>query len=186
MLALAVAGGAAGDSSDGRQLVYAGARLAFEEGGPRADQVTDLFVVRADGTPLRRPTRTTDSEDAPGWSPDGGRVAYSRGTPSCHANACRGALKADIWTLSLAAGTPRRLTRGRAQGLIDTSPAWSPDGTQIAFSRRACCDVSPADGVYTVGADGTGVRRLADVRALALDWGPGGGTLAVSVEGAAV
>jgi hypothetical protein len=30
-------------------LVYASARLVYEQGGPRVDQVTDLFAVGPDG-----------------------------------------------------------------------------------------------------------------------------------------
>jgi TolB protein len=47
----------------------------------------------------------------------------------------------------------RRLTKDPA---LDDFPAWSPDGTTIAF-------VSNGDGnfeIYSMNADGTGVRRL--------------------------
>ena len=56
----------------------------------------------------------------------------------------------------------RQLTRNDASprvGLIyamDWSPAWSPDGTHIAFSSGRDGDVE----IYTMRADGTDVRQL--------------------------
>lgn len=53
----------------------------------------------------------------PALSPDGFHVAYSHG--------------GDLWVASVDDGIARRLT---AHPQYDTSPLWSPDGTQIAFS----------------------------------------------------
>lgn len=63
----------------------------------------------------------------------------------------------------------RALTDDPAQ---DVLPAWSPDGTEIAF-------LSTRDGneeIYVMNADGTGVRRLTDDPADDVDpaWSPSG------------
>jgi TolB protein len=47
----------------------------------------------------------------------------------------------------------RRLTQ---HPRIDTTPTWSPSGTQIAFTS----DRSGTPQIYVMNADGTGVRRL--------------------------
>jgi hypothetical protein len=62
----------------------------------------DLFLYRlADGS-LRRLTRTEAIESAPAFSPDGGRIAFSRA--------------ADLWALDLASGRETRLT---ADGVVE-------------------------------------------------------------------
>ena len=38
---------------------------------------TDIYVIRADGTGLRRLTRTPGREDTPTWSPDGKKRSAS-------------------------------------------------------------------------------------------------------------
>jgi DNA-binding winged helix-turn-helix (wHTH) protein/Tol biopolymer transport system component len=58
-----------------------------------------------------------------------------------------------LWTVSLPAGTPRRI--GAIQALW---AAWAPDGEHIAYATR--------DAVYLAGKDGTGIRKLGDLPAV--------------------
>lgn len=74
------------------------------------------------------------------FSPDGQRLAYS----------ARGTGKSDVFHVfvrTVAPDTPRQLTQGTGS---DVSPAWSPDGTKIAFLRmtdeNAQYVVVPVDG----------------------------------------
>jgi len=182
LLAPAAAGFVRAESPRAAELVYASVRSIDEQTGPRVDQVADLFVLRVDGTGLRRLTRTVDWEDAPAWSHDGKQLAYARGSPTCHANACEGAFRASIWVAGSDGSRPRRLTDGVARGLLDGSPSWSPDARLLAFTRRYCCDASPQDGIYVVGSNGTGLRRLVSMRAQAVAWSPDGRRLAFAGE----
>lgn len=69
---------------------------------------------------------------------------------------------------------------GFGQPGSDANPAWSPDGSKIAFS-------SNRDGnfeIYVMGADGTGVTRLTNRAATDIlpAWSPDGSVLPVALE----
>ena len=82
------------------------------------------------------------------WSPDSSRLAY----------AAPYAFPSGLSTVDLA-GNTRLLAIGSLKPGV-TSPQWSPDGTQLAFTG-----IDPANnlnrGIYVIGADGSGVRRVA-------------------------
>jgi dipeptidyl aminopeptidase/acylaminoacyl peptidase len=70
-------------------------------------------------------------------------------------------------------GSPglRRLTDG-------LDPAWSPDGTEIAFTRWR-----DPWGVYLIQPDGSGERRLVDgIQLKEVAWSPDGSTVAVTIN----
>jgi Tol biopolymer transport system component len=101
--------GLASWSPDGRFLV-------FEAVDSR--NRSDLYVVGADGGPLRRLTNDDDRKVTPEWSRDGRWIYY----------ASEGSGRAEIWKIPAAGGTPVQLTR---QGGSD--PRESPDGRSIFF-----------------------------------------------------
>ena len=78
------------------------------------------------------------------YSPDGKRIAY------CLTEGAN----TDVWVMNADGSSPKRLTRDPA---IDVSPAWSPDGTKIAFTS----DRAGTPQLYVMSAaDGSGVKRL--------------------------
>lgn len=79
------------------------------------------------------------------------------------------------------------------QGANDTSPAWSPDGTKIAFVGSTTSTPCPSDlfkygfcgrDLYVMNADGTGVRLIAE-NAAAPSWSPDGNHIAYATTGRA-
>jgi acid phosphatase type 7 len=135
-----------------------GDRIAFA-GGPQGAR--DLFSIVADSTGLSQLTFSPDDEYAPAWS-SRGQIAYVRAA---------GRSRGDIATIPGAGGRSRRLTRGRAD---DESPAWSPSGSRIAFTRNS--------SLYVMGANGRHLRRVTRLPkpVTAPAWSPDGRLIAFS------
>jgi Tol biopolymer transport system component len=160
-----------------------GRRIAYVNGDSVATSVPSrwgaLFVVDADGSDPQRVTRSS-TDSSPAWSPDGAEIAfarckrYSSSLPRC---------AQDLFAISLA-GSSRRLTR--TERLSETVPAWSPDGSQLAFVTLAPIDaleLKGKEGVYVMNRDGTAVRRVLERQYLegfvtGLAWSPDGRTVA--------
>jgi Tol biopolymer transport system component len=189
LLAVSIAGG---DSIARPQLlVYVSERPNNRLSG---DEVGNLFTLRADGSGLHQLTKRARSESDPEWSPNGQHIAYSEGVgvPRCNGGFCDIVNSSVIWVIDAAGRHARRITQalleattsGESAPFLDSSPTWSPDGRRIAFAHVlndvSTGEASPNDGVYVVGADGQGLRRvLAGARWVrSLDWSPDGKRLA--------
>ena len=82
----------------------------------------------------------------------------------------------DLWTIAAAGGHARRLVGGAGW---DEQPAWSPDGSRIAFARSIFTPGEPDIGlksldVWTVAAHGRGWRKLTRDGSSSPDWSPDG------------
>jgi Tol biopolymer transport system component len=129
-------------SPDGTQVAFSGLDL---------DGNKDIYVLDLGLGSIKRITRSFSGEAGPDWSPDGRTIAYESGdfAATGEGSPTTGA----IWTFDFPSGQRTRLVRKTDA----TSPTWSPDGTEIAFAASTRAD----DGdLWTVAADGTGVRKL--------------------------
>lgn len=111
--------GAPVPSPDGKWVVFSLIEPAYDE----KDQVSDLWIVPADGSAKpRRMTSTKGGESGAAWSPDGMRIAFSAKRETDEAN--------QIYVIDLAGGEAVRATN------ISTgarNPQWRPDGKAILF-----------------------------------------------------
>ncbi len=150
---------------DGRDL----RKLAFPEGeGGDLDISADgrlaaLSLMRPDGAPdpgfdvVVSPVDVWKPRDlplphpfaiSPSFSPDGKSLALAYGTDPD---------RSDLWLVSV---DGRDLRRVAATGRV-TSPAWSPQGSWIAFADERAARQYEGAVIYLVRPDGTDLHRLA-------------------------
>jgi Tol biopolymer transport system component len=176
-------------SPDGREIAFS----RFE-----TDGMWHIWIVPAEGGAVRQVTSGADGEIYSRFAPDGTIVFHSRMASSIYAVPRSGGVPrrvtsggedewpdvspdgsqlafvrtegnvTHIYVAPLAGGVPRLLTASRA-----TLPRWSPDGKRIAFSPARTVRA----GVFIIGADGSGERRLTDTGSWAV-WWPDGRRLA--------
>jgi Tol biopolymer transport system component len=142
---------------------FAGGSDAARPPVPRGE----IFVVGVDGRGRQNLTRTAATESELALSPDGRRIAYLRS-------------ERQIWVMNADGSGQRRLTSG---GDWEFGPQWSPDGRRLAYMVWDSSGCTPESGsgcavpdVWTVGADGSGQRKVLD-SAFQPRWSPDGAKL---------
>jgi TolB protein len=145
-------------SPDGRSIVFASARTGLFQ----------IYSMRADGSRQRRLSDQAEDCETPTWSPNGRWIVAS--------------CQLGWWKLVRMrpdGSGERRLLPGYP--LTESAPDFAPDGSLI-FGRGA--KTSAGRGLYRVGVDGRGLRRLRgsggdpavspDGRLVAFTWTPDG------------
>jgi hypothetical protein len=112
-----------------------------------------LMTMNADGSDLRRiATPPNIDVDGIAGTPDGSNIAFSSGR--------------NIYEVDARRNGSKRI----AVVAASSTPAWSPDGKRVAFSRASSCDEvngqvvadcqRPTDGIYVARADGDRPRQI--------------------------
>ena len=120
-----------------------------------------VFMVKPDGSGERQVTHPQPGfvDRNPDWSPDGRRIAFERQSDNYD----------EIFVVNADGTGLHQLTHnppGKScdtGGTCNSSPAWSPDGKQIAFSRASGPirnDLIDEVALYVMNADGSGLRQV--------------------------
>jgi len=139
-------------SRDGKRLLYS-----------KENSHSNLWrlTVDASGRPAFHPlTSGTVSDGWPRVSPDGTRIVFTRLLNDAQ----------HVYVMPIEGGQARQVTQSGSQNM---SPAWSPDGLEIAYLSLE--EGSEEAIVYKIGAQGGTPRRFARARPGGqwLDWAPG-------------
>ena len=192
-----------GPDDRGPRLSPDGRSLAFVR--PDDDGRRQLWTMPTSGGEARRLTSVPGGAAEHAWSPDsrslafvsdvdpdrppGGsdgkrtptvrvvrRIRYRADTVGWRGDSFRHLFVADAET-----GESRQLTHGEGE---DSTPVWSPDGSQVAFisDRGDTREVAMASGAYVVPAEGGEPELWSDglSSVVALAWSPDGARLAVA------
>lgn len=128
-------------SPDGKLIAFSSDRADVTAGR------TDIWVVRRDGTGLRRVTTNLNARE-PAWSPDGQRIAA--GTD------------AGIATFTATGKNLVQVTRNTADH-VDFAPVWDADGTRVLFTRTTRTNgATTGQSLWSAGADGSRPKPLLD------------------------
>ena len=162
-------------SPDGRHVAFQ--RVDPNGCGPRCE-TDDIWVVTSDGKRLTRVAYDVAGKgcyrpgsgsaggvcrNAPGWSPDGKRIAFTcevlpKGERTCVVNADGTGL--------------RELAQTPGTGEEDVWPQWSPDGRRLVVQRQ----LGNRRAVFVLDADGRNPHRITpwSLRGGEPDWSPDG------------
>ena len=145
-----------------------GSYVAFDRSPRSQPEEIDIYVVRRDGSHLRRLTTTPGYDTAPEWSPDGKQLVFASVSDPQND---------DVFVMDADGLNRRRVTSDAAD---EFDSAWSPRGDRLAFTALSGPFSAQVQRIHTVRPDGTDRVDISGSsnRDLGPDWSPDAGRIA--------
>lgn len=171
-------------SPDGKRIAYSSKRSLDKTNNANPHGTSNIWVVNADGSDAKVLTQIT-AEGAysakPVWSRDGKKIAFTSRRALDGSDNTNNI--SNLWIMNADGSGIEALTKLTAEGAPSDEPAWSPDGSKIAFeSNRALngsSEYSESVNIWVINADGSGVKPLTQFLARSAhslwpNWSPDG------------
>jgi eukaryotic-like serine/threonine-protein kinase len=126
----------------------------------------DLYIVKPDGSGLRKITDDAAKDRGPSWSPDGKQIAFYSDRSGRY----------EIWTIDAEGSDLQQVTNTTERSVW--FPAWSPDGKKIVGFNEGVSLVFDLSGVLPTADFETLPLIEKDVSFAASSWSPDGKWLA--------
>jgi TolB protein len=143
------------------------------------DGTYEIFTTKLDGSSLKQRTNADGSSAGPSWSPDGTKIAFSSN---------RDGHDSEIYVKDITTGKVTQITDNFEnrfdQPIDDFFPAWSPDGTKIAFERTDHGDDTGCYRMFVIDVDGSNEKPLySGCWNFIESWSPDGSWIAYNCRG---
>ncbi|HET9364025.1 MAG TPA: hypothetical protein VFP71_03460, partial [Candidatus Angelobacter sp.] len=148
-------------SPDGRRIAFDSDRVLDGSDAASANGTSNVWVVNSDGTGAAIPLThfTVANAELPVWSPDGSRIAF---TSSGALDGSDAGFAVNIWVMNADGSSATPVTRLTAA--FSSNPAFSPDGSKLAFLSSRELDGSDAfinaSNLWVAKTDGSGAIPL--------------------------
>lgn len=122
-------------SPDGKLIAFASNRPAYEESLSEEDAeafdidpayMTEIYIMNADGSNLKRLTHSPGYDGGPFFSPDGKRIIWRRFAPN--------GATAEIYTMNIDGSDQKRITEVEA---MSWAPYYHPSGDYLIFTNNS-------------------------------------------------
>jgi Tol biopolymer transport system component len=160
-------------SPDGKKITYTSYE-GFNDGSPTGPQKdSEIYTIKVGGGAKTNVTNNNRGDEAPSYSPDGMRIAYTHWDGH----------DLEIYTIKTNGTGTFQLTNNRTN---DFTPSYSPDGKKILFSGEERKFLrNDAVEIYTIGVHGKNRVQLTNnaTNDYFPDYSPDGGRIAFSGSG---